>query len=81
MLRKMLIQGLAGAALIAAAAAIYSQVQAQDKPQDNGYLAAPGGIKDSDRDGGRERHDMHTGRHRERHTDRERHHGQDRDRN
>ena len=72
MLKKMLIQGMIGATLIAAAAAVYGQVQAQTKPQDNGYLAAPARTADSDRDGDRKRQDMRTGEHRAGHADRER---------
>ena len=72
MLKNMLIQGVIGATLIAAAAAVYGQVQAQTKPQDNGYLAAPAQTEDADRDGHRKRQDMRTGEHRARHADRER---------
>jgi len=57
MLKKMLMQGLLGAALIAAAAALYGQAHAQAKPQDNGYLAAPIGTRDSDRHDKRKMHD------------------------
>lgn len=72
MLKTMLVQGVVGATLIAAAAAVYGQVQAQTKPQDNGYLAAPARTGESDRDGDRKRQDMRTDEHRARHADRER---------
>jgi hypothetical protein len=62
MLKKMLMQGLLGAALIGAAAALYSQAHAQGKPQDNGYLTAPAGTKASDRHDGRKMHDKHKDR-------------------
>lgn len=69
MLKNMVMQGLAGAVLIGAAAALYSQAHAQGKPQDNGYLAAPAGTRDSDRHGGHRMHDKHTSRLDVRHAD------------
>lgn len=68
MLKKMLIQGLVGAAVIGGAAAVYAQTQGGS---DNGYLAAPAqdGRFDRDRDGHRE--DGRVRGHRERHDERD----------
>jgi hypothetical protein len=83
MLKKMLIQGLVGAALIGGAAAGYAQVQ--DGSRDNGYLAAPARDGRVDRDRDDDRKDRRVGEHRERQGERdqarlERHgHGQGRD--